>query len=211
MAGKAVSYQFLDVLAKSIGMDAETIKQALAEINQLQQQTQALEVTVQDRAPTNHASQQAIFGTADKQMYGHVKIAHEVTNDSTDGVAVSPDAVFAYAPNRNTTPLGTVVHPSVDVIVDGSPAEDVHVSAQLNGNALSLSWGNDNYNKLSAIYIDVPPTHKYEAINSYATRTNGGIMIHVSYNPKDNIVSITTDGVAKAYDSVLLLLAPNNA
>lgn len=105
MAGKAVSYQFLDALAKSVGMDAETVKQALAEINQLQQQTQALEVAVQGKAPTNHASQQPIFGTADEQMYGHVKIAHEVTNDSTDGVAVSPDAVYAYAPDRATTPV----------------------------------------------------------------------------------------------------------
>lgn len=54
MAGKAVSYQFLDELAKSIGMDAETVKQALAEINQLQAEInklqarmQALEATVQ--------------------------------------------------------------------------------------------------------------------------------------------------------------------
>lgn len=100
MAGKDVSYQFLDALAKSVGMDAETVKQALAEINQLQQQTQALEVAVQGKAPTNHASQQPIFGTADEQMYGHVKIARKVTNDSTDGVAVSPDAVYAYAPAK---------------------------------------------------------------------------------------------------------------
>lgn len=63
MAGKAVSYQFLDVLAKSVGMDADTVKQALieinrlqAEINQLQDRTQALELAVQDKAPTNHAS-----------------------------------------------------------------------------------------------------------------------------------------------------------
>lgn len=103
MAGKDVSYQFLDALAKSVGMDAETVKQALAEINQLQQQTQALEVAVQGKAPTNHASQQPIFGTADEQMYGHVKIAHEVTNDSTDGVAVGPDAVYAYAPAKGMT------------------------------------------------------------------------------------------------------------
>ena len=106
MAGKDVSYQFLDALAKSVGMaalaksvgmDAETVKQALVEINQLQTQTQALEPAVHGKAPTNHASQQTIFGTANEQMYGHVKIAHEVTNDSTDGVAVSPDAVYAYA------------------------------------------------------------------------------------------------------------------
>nr|DAF93352.1 MAG TPA: hypothetical protein [Podoviridae sp. ctnuR9] len=100
MAGKAVSYQFLDALAKSIGMDAETVKQALAEINQLQTQTQSLELAVQGKAPTNHASQQPIFGTANAQMYGHVKIAREVANDSTDGVAVSPDAVYAYAPAK---------------------------------------------------------------------------------------------------------------
>jgi uncharacterized protein YukE len=105
MAGKAVSYQFLDALAKSVGMDAETVEQALAEINQLQAQTQALELAVQGKAPTNHASQQPIFGTANEHMYGHVKIAHEVTNDSTDGVAVSPDAVFAYAPDRATTAI----------------------------------------------------------------------------------------------------------
>lgn len=54
MAGKAVSYQFLDALAKSIGMDAETVKQALtdinqlqAEINKLQARMQVLEATVQ--------------------------------------------------------------------------------------------------------------------------------------------------------------------
>jgi hypothetical protein len=105
MAGKDVSYQFLDALAKSVGMGAETVKQALAEINQLQQQTQALEVAVQGKVPTNHASRQPIFGTADEQIYDHVKIAHEVTNDSTNGVAVSPDAVYAYAPDRATTPV----------------------------------------------------------------------------------------------------------
>lgn len=102
---EAVSYKFLEALAKSIGMDAETVKQALVEINQLQQQTQALETAVQGKAPTNHASPQTIFGTADEQTYGHVKIAHEVSNDSTAGVAVSPDAVYAYAPDRATTPV----------------------------------------------------------------------------------------------------------
>ena len=47
MDGKAVSYQFLDALAKSVGMDAETVKQALAEINQLQARMQALEARTQ--------------------------------------------------------------------------------------------------------------------------------------------------------------------
>lgn len=75
MAGKAVSYRFMDVLAKSVGMDADTVKQALvdisrlqSDINQLQARTQALELAVQDKAPTNHASQQPVFGTANEQM-----------------------------------------------------------------------------------------------------------------------------------------------
>ena len=142
MAGKDVSYQFLDALAKSVGMDAETVKQALAEINQLQTQTQALELAVRGKAPTNHASQQPIFGTANEQMYGHVKIAHEVVNGSTDGVAVSPDAVYAYAPSRDTTPLGMVVYPSVEISIDGNKTPGGDVFAQLNGNALSVSWAN---------------------------------------------------------------------
>ena len=58
MAGKAVSYHFMDALAKSVGMNADAVKQAIAEINQLRQQTQALELAVQGKAPTNHASQQ---------------------------------------------------------------------------------------------------------------------------------------------------------
>lgn len=58
MAGKAVSYHFMDALAKSVGMNAEAVKQALAEVNQLRQQMQALELAVQGKAPTNHASQQ---------------------------------------------------------------------------------------------------------------------------------------------------------
>ena len=57
MAGKAVSYQFLDALAKSIGMDSETVKQALTEINQLQARVQKLELAVQNKAPMNHDSQ----------------------------------------------------------------------------------------------------------------------------------------------------------
>lgn len=68
MTGNAVSYQFLDALAKSIGMDAETVKHALAEINQLQQQTQALEAAMQGKSPMNHTSQQPIYGTANGQM-----------------------------------------------------------------------------------------------------------------------------------------------
>lgn len=63
MAGKAVSYQFLDALAKSIGMDAETVKQALVEINRLQARVQKLELdvqAVQDKAPMNHASQHPV-------------------------------------------------------------------------------------------------------------------------------------------------------
>lgn len=62
MAGKAVSYRFMDVLAKSVGMGADTVKQALAEVdrlqaevNRLQDRTQALEHPAQDKAPTNHA------------------------------------------------------------------------------------------------------------------------------------------------------------
>lgn len=77
MAGKAVSYRFMDVLAKSVGMDANTVKQALVDINQLQARTQALEAAAQDKAPTNHASQQPVFGTANEQMRGNVKFVHD--------------------------------------------------------------------------------------------------------------------------------------
>ena len=212
MAGKAVSYQFLDALAKSVGMDAETVKQALAEINQLQQQTQALEVAVQGKAPTNHASQQPIFGTANEQMYGHVKIAHEVVNDSTDGVAVSPDAVYAYAPNRDTTPLGMVTHPSVSLIIDGGDVSGGDVCAQLNGNALSVSWGNTSYTGLNQIAITIPAPYKYKAIAPFHVRTNAGVNVAVEYDPRYDLVTIqraTTD--FKPYDSILVLLAPDNA
>lgn len=60
MAGKAVSYRFLDALAKSVGMDADTVKQALSEINKLQARMQALEAAVQGNAPTKTASKEAI-------------------------------------------------------------------------------------------------------------------------------------------------------
>lgn len=59
MAGKEVSYRFLDALAKSVGMDADTVKQALSEINKLQARMQALEAAVQGNAPTKTASKEA--------------------------------------------------------------------------------------------------------------------------------------------------------
>lgn len=103
MTDASYSHKFMSALANSLGWDPEAVQKALAEIAQLQNQAQELELSVQGKAPANHASQQTIFGTADEQMYGHVKIAHEVTNDSTDGVAVSPDAVYAYAKPVKTT------------------------------------------------------------------------------------------------------------
>lgn len=212
MAGKDVSYQFLDALAKSVGMDAETVKQALAEINQLQTQTQALELAVQGKAPTNHASQQPIFGTANEQMYGHVKIAHEVTNDSTDGVAVSPDAVYAYAPNRDTTPLGMVIYPDVELIINGEPSIGGDVFAQLNGNALSVGWGNRNYDNLDYINITIPNAYKYKDINQITVYTNTGVAVYVSYTNSDDTVTIRRQSISfNAYDSILILLAPVNA
>ena len=51
MAGKAVSYRFMDVLAKSVGTNADTVKQALVEINRLQARVQELELAVKDKAP----------------------------------------------------------------------------------------------------------------------------------------------------------------
>lgn len=212
MAGKAVSYQFLDALAKSVGMDAETVKQALADINQLQQQMQALEQAIQGKAPTNHASQQPIFGTANEQMHGRVKITHEVTNDSTDGVAVSPDAVYAYAPNRDTTPLGMVIYPSVTILMDGEQVSGGDVCAQLNGNALSLSWGNTSYTGINQIDIAIPASYKYKAIEPFIARTNAGVGVSVSYTPSYNNVTIQKAETAfKPYDSILVLLAPDNA
>lgn len=212
MSGKAVSYQFLDALAKSVGMDAETVKQALAEINQLQTQTQALELAVQGKASTNHVSQQPIFGTADEQMYGHAKITHKVTNDSADGVAVSPDAVYAYAPNRATTPLGMVTYPSVSLIIDGDPTTEGDVCAQLNGNALSVSWGNASYAKLNRIEIAIPAPYKYKAIEAFDTYTNAGACVNVDYDPLTTLVTIRNTLTAfKPYDGILVLLAPDNA
>lgn len=73
MAGKAVSYRFMDVLAKSVGMDAETVKQALVGINRLQARVQELELAVQDKAPMDHASRQPVFGTENEQMPGNAK------------------------------------------------------------------------------------------------------------------------------------------
>lgn len=212
MAGKAVSYQFLDALAKSVGMGAETVKQALVEINRLQAQTQALELAVQGKAPTNHASQQPIFGTADEQMHGHVKLAHEVADDSTNGVAVSPDAGYAYAPNRDATPLGMVIYPSVMLIIDGEQVPGGDVCAQLNGNALSLSWGNTSYTGITQIDIPIPASYKYKAINPFIARTNAGVGMSVEYDPGHGYVTIQrTETAFKPYDSILVLLAPDNA
>lgn len=209
MAGSAVSYQFLDALAKSIGMDAETVKQALAEINQLQQQTQELEAAVQGKAPTNHASQQAIFGAANEQMYGHVKIAHEVSNDSTDGVAVSPDAVYAYAPDRNTTPKGLVTYPSARGIVDGEDVELPTVFSQINGNAISVCWYFANPSSVNTITI--MPVHNFEAIEHVLLRTNSGVRISVEYDAKNASLDIVPveDGI-REYDSLLIFLKPSN-
>lgn len=175
MAGKDVSYQFLDALAKSVGMDAETVKQALAEINQLQQQTQALNVAVQGKAPTNHASQQPIFGTADEQMYGHVKIAHEVTNDSMNGVAVSPDAVYAYA-----DPAGTniVRDPKLLSVRYGSTAYSGNFQVTNTPGLLVASWDSSTINSVKEAYVEFYPFHgtlPYSVI-----RTMNGFQLRVS-------------------------------
>lgn len=100
MTDASYSHKFMSALAESLGWNPTDVQKALDEIAQLQNQTQELELSVQGKAPTNHASQQGVFGLADAQMYGHVKVTHEVTNDSTAGVAVSPDAVYAYAPAK---------------------------------------------------------------------------------------------------------------
>lgn len=73
MAGKAVSYRFMDVLAKSIGMDAGTVKQALVGINRLQARVEELELAVQDKAPMDHAGRQPVFGAENEQMHGNAK------------------------------------------------------------------------------------------------------------------------------------------
>lgn len=100
MTDASYSHKFMSALADSLGWNSEAVQKALAEIVQLQNQAQELELSMQGKAPTNHASQQGVFGLADELMYGHVKIAHEVSNDSTAGIAVSPDAVYAYAPAK---------------------------------------------------------------------------------------------------------------
>lgn len=209
MAGKDVSYQFLDALAKSIGMDAKTVKQALAEINQLQTRTQALELAVQGKALANHASQQPVFGEANEQMYGHVKIAHEVTNDSADGVAVSPDAVYAYAPNRDTTPLGIVTRTMADIINGGELVSDA-AYAQINGNAVTVCWGDPNYTDIDRIEVLIPTIYKFETFANYDTCTNSGNKVRVSYNA-NAILTLQATDTAETSDSILIFMTPKNA
>lgn len=209
MAGKDVSYRFLDALAKAIGMDAKTVKQALAEINQLQTQTQAIELAAQGKAPTNHASQQPIFGEANGQMYGHVKIAHEVTDNSTDGVAVSPDAVYAYAPNRDTTPLGIVTRTMADIINDGELVSDA-AYVQISGSAVTVCWGDPNYTNINRIEVLIPTIYKFETFANYDTRTNSGNKVRVSYGT-DAILTLQSTDIAETSDSILIFMTPKNA
>lgn len=215
MTGKAVSYQFLDVLAKSVGMDAETVKQALVEINQLQQQTnqlqrqtQALELAVQGQATTNHASQQPIFGTADEQMHGHVKTSHEVTSDSTSGAAVSPDAAYAYAPNRDATPLGIVTRTKADIFDSGELYSDA-AYAQISGNAVTIGWGDSSYQGINRVEVLIPAIYKFENFADYQTCTNSGIKVTVTYG-LDGILSVQMAEPSKAFDSILILMSPKN-
>lgn len=208
MAGKAVSYQFLDALAKSVGMDAETVKQALVEINQLQTQTRALELAVQGKAPTNHASQQPIFGTANEQMYGHVKIAHEVTNDSTDGVVVSPDAVYAYAPNRDTTPLGIVTRTMANITNAGKLVSNA-AYAQISGNAVTVCWGDPIYTDINRIEVLIPTIYKFETFDQYDTCTNTGDKVRVSFGT-DAILTMQVVDTVESFGSILIFMAPKN-
>lgn len=208
MAGKDVGYRFLDALAKSVGMDTESVKLALAEINQLQTQTQALEGAVRGKAPTNHASKQATFGTANALMYGHVKIAREVTNDSTDGVAVSPDAVYAYAPNRDTTPLGTVTRTNASIYM-GSALVDITAYAQISGNAVVVCWDNPLGKGIDRAKVVIPGAYKFKIFNDYDTFTNLGAKVKVSYSA-DNVLTVKMPIMDTAFDSILILMEPKN-
>lgn len=208
MAGKDVGYRFLDVLAKAVGMDAESVKLALAEINQLHTQGQALERAVSGKAPTNHASNQATFGTANAQKYGHVKIAREVTNDSTDGVAVSPDAVYAYAPNRVTTPLGTVTRTNANIYM-GSNLVDITAYAQISGNAVAVCWDNPLGKGIDRAEVLIPDAYKFEIFNDYGTFTNLGAKVKVSYST-DNVLTVKMPIMDTAFDSILILMEPKN-
>lgn len=66
-------------MPKSIGMNADTVKRGLVEVNRLQARVQELELAVQDKASMNHASKQPVFGTANAQMHGNVKFGHDNT------------------------------------------------------------------------------------------------------------------------------------
>ena len=192
MAGKAVSYQFLDVLAKSLSMDTETVKRAL-------------EVAEQGKAPTNHASQQAIFGTADEQMYGHVKIAHEVTNASTDGVAVSPAAVYTYAPDRDTTPKG--ITPTITVRHE--PADWVaHLTAFAAGNFVGVS-GDFETAAPSARKIILSGVPAYSKLGVDSIRSDGLWTV----NGQGSTITLTSNelGAKTSTFMVIIPFIPNNA
>lgn len=208
MTDASYSHKFMRALADSLGWNPEAVQKALTEIAQLQNQTKELELSVQGKAPTNHASQQAVFGLADERMYGHVKVTHEVTNDSTAGVAVSPDAVYAYAPNRDTTPLGTVTRTMATVINDGKSIPD-GAYAQISGNAVALCWGNPGYTNISRIDVFIPDIYKFEIFDDYITCTNSGDKIIVSYEA-DNLLSVQIPDAIEAFGSILILMAPKN-
>lgn len=208
MSDASYSHKFMSALADSLGWNPEAVQKALAEIAQLQNQTKELELAVQTKAPTNHASQQPIFGTANEQMFGHVKIAHEVTNDSTDGVAVSPDAVYAYAADRDTTPLGAVTRTTADVVNMGDFITD-GAYAQICGNAVAICWGNPEYTDINRFVVHIPSMYKFETFVDYITCTNSGEQITVHYN-EDNELTVFMDDIPRAFGSILIFMEPKN-
>lgn len=210
MTDASYSHKFMTALAESLGWNPEAVQKALAEIAQLQNQTQELELSVQGKAPTNHASQQPIFGTADALMYGHVKIAHEVTNDSTDGVAISPDAVYAYAPNRDTTPAGFLTTVSGLAYDANGEVITAYFSAQCAGNAINIGWYISNITTLHHIEFVLPV--KYKSFNSSNMRIFDGRKVEVHYTPSNNMLrlDLTTDGFTRL-GTMLILMMPDNA
>lgn len=77
----------------SIGANGTTRK--LAFMGAPEKDTDGANKRYVDDSISTHAN-----AKADSVNAGHVKIAHTVTNDAAEGVAVSPDAVYAYAPAK---------------------------------------------------------------------------------------------------------------
>lgn len=194
---------FSDRISQNAGAIAAETERATAAENAEEQRATAAEAT---KAPTNHASEETVYGVGNAINYGHVRLADAGASDANAGIAASPKYVTDVKDELTGKLGGYYTKGEADGLFVAKTATNDSILACV-GDSVLAGWSTENPNGIPAWDTYLGRALGFSEGNIYKQGIGGaGFDSGTTIADEVNTLKATIQGAGKKLEDVSIVV-----